>query len=218
MIIFVDLENVKNSGMRGYEYLNDTDTVYLCFSKAVRNLRANILRGLAKNRVNIKLIRLVTARNNALDFYIASAVGELLGKGVQDRIAIITEDKGYYSIADFWRSGQSECGEVCITIADSIADAIRYIGGKEQRVKKVIEDSEMLDIYTYCSGYQEMCEFRDRLQFELGGTGYEDVVDEVFDIYDEDKRPAELYHESLHRFGRERGRVVYAALKQAAGF
>lgn len=77
MVYLIDYENVSNAGLSGYEFLTSQDVLYLFYSDAARNIRKQISLKIFDPSMDIHLYKLKTPRKNAIDFYIASKLGEL---------------------------------------------------------------------------------------------------------------------------------------------
>ncbi len=102
MIILVDFENTHVSGLDGYEYLNDTDTLVMYYSDENSAVTQGMVDDLKKHNVHVSLVKLLKQHSNALDMYIASTTGMFLETG--EKICIVSKDKGYAAVRDFWHS------------------------------------------------------------------------------------------------------------------
>ena len=107
MYFLVDFENVKSNGLKGSEYLLSEDSIELFFSEATPTIANGIFEQIKKSGCKLRVYKLQNPRKNALDFYITSRLGELIGDGYQEPIAIISNDKDYKSVQDYWR----ECSD-----------------------------------------------------------------------------------------------------------
>lgn len=102
MIVLVDFENTHASGLEGYEYLNENDTMVMYYSDENSSVAKGVIDDLKRNKVNVSMVKLLKAHANALDMYIASTTGMYLDSG--EKICIVSKDKGYAAVADFWHS------------------------------------------------------------------------------------------------------------------
>ncbi|OON85434.1 hypothetical protein BXO88_12295 [Oribacterium sp. C9] len=102
MIILVDFENTHVSGLDGYEYLNDSDTLVMYYSDENSAVTRGMVTDLKKRNVHVSLVKLLKQHSNALDMYIASTTGMFLESG--EKICIVSKDKGYAAVRDFWHS------------------------------------------------------------------------------------------------------------------
>ena len=101
-LIFVDFENVHNSGLTGLENLTDNETVYLFYSKNTPHLPMDIVAKISKSKADIELIESGVGKN-AMDFIIASYLGYQINEyDNKVKYYILSKDKGYKPIIDFW--------------------------------------------------------------------------------------------------------------------
>ena len=101
--ILVDYENVSSSGgLKGVEYLNEKDTLIIFYSQCCEKIRAEYIEMIEKSRCGFKIYKLSRTGKNALDFYIAVECGFISANG-EKQIAIVSKDKGFSAIADFFR-------------------------------------------------------------------------------------------------------------------
>ncbi len=108
MKIFVDCENVRSLGFIGVEHLTPEDEVILFYSQFCETLERGILNKLFDSGCTVSRCKLQRTGRNALDFYITSHIGEVLGKGYNGTIAIVSHDKGYQAIYDYWKARNPE--------------------------------------------------------------------------------------------------------------
>ena len=144
MIILVDFENTHGSGFEGYEYLNDTDTVVVYYSDDNSAVKRGMVDDLKDRNVNVRMVKLLKQHSNALDMYIASTTGMFLDTG--EKICIVSKDKGYAAVRDFWHSLRGaeillgETIEECFL--HSVAnDDPRIRSAKERNQKAILTDA-----------------------------------------------------------------------------
>ena len=144
MIILVDFENTHVSGLDGYEYLNDTDTLVMYYSDENSAVTKGMVDDLKKHNVHVSLVKLLKQHSNALDMYIASTTGMFLETG--EKICIVSKDKGYAAVRDFWhslRGAEILLGETikeCFLNSEKIDD-VRIKLCKERAQKAALVDS-----------------------------------------------------------------------------
>ena len=102
MIILVDFENTHASGLEGYTYLNESDTLVMYYSDENSAVTKGVVQDLRANGVHVRLVKLLKQHSNALDMYIASTTGMFLDSG--EKICIVSKDRGYAAVRDFWHS------------------------------------------------------------------------------------------------------------------
>ena len=218
--ILVDYENVYNSdGLKGVEYLNDADTLCIFFnSNTCGKIRCDYMEIIEKSGCSFRTYKLVKKGKNALDFYIASECGALRQSG-EKQIAIVSKDKGFSAVSDFFRikEGVEEPG---IVTASNIEKALIHLSddGNADRRKILQHNMKMLDLETSQARIEERMRLRKKLKEALIDTGYEFMYDRILS-YIEDNRestPKVLYTGALHQFGREDGMRIYRILKNVA--
>lgn len=99
----VDYENVHKAGLSGIEELKTTDTVIIFYSANADSLSFELHHFLGEAKANIKYIKVDTDGKNALDFQLSSYIGYLIGRDEHCRCYIVSNDKGYNNVRDFWQ-------------------------------------------------------------------------------------------------------------------
>ena len=80
MLFLIDYENVGRAGMRGCEYLDVQDHVVLFYSEGKKNAERRSLDQITSSGCVFEICKLYRMGKNALDFYIASKLGEMIGR------------------------------------------------------------------------------------------------------------------------------------------
>ena len=215
--ILVDYENVSSSGgLKGVEYLNEKDTLIIFYSQCCEKIRAEYVEMIEKSRCGFKIYKLSRTGKNALDFYIAVECGFISANG-EKQIAIVSKDKGFSAIADFFRI-KNEIENVMIYAAPNVEEALMKLMVPENAERRSIikEKSKSLNIEAEQARIQEHSAFVDKIVKAFEGTVYEKKTDSILRFIEERdiNVPKLLYTGSLHEFGREDGRVIYQMLKR----
>lgn len=107
-LIFVDFENVHNTGLNGLENLTENEIVYLFYSKNTPHLPMDVVAKISKSPADIELIESGVGKN-AMDFVIASYLGYMINEH-DDNVDyyILSKDKGYKPLVDFWEDWNVE--------------------------------------------------------------------------------------------------------------
>ncbi len=92
---------------------------------------------------NLEICKLKNIRKNALDFYIASKVGEILATDRNAKIAIVSADNGFASVLDYWQPRLTAHNQ--LVRSRTIAKAISFVCGED--VRKKLIDENMNDIF-----------------------------------------------------------------------
>ena len=144
VIILVDFENTHASGLDGYTYLNESDTLVMYYSDENSAVTKGVVEDLRKNGVHVRLVKLLKQHSNALDMYIASTTGMFLDSG--EKICIVSKDHGYAAVRDFWhslRGAEILLGETikqCL-LSSELNDEARIRLCKEREQKAMLVDA-----------------------------------------------------------------------------
>lgn len=214
MYFLIDYENVHNVGMRGTEYLLPTDCVVVFYSASAPNMEAQYLMDIKDSGCTFEVCKLVKVRKNALDFYIATRLGEIFGGGYTGSIAIISRDDGFQSVREYWSSCASPPRGVLLS--DSIERSIISANEPNQRTRLARDKLKMVDIGNFFSSYEEGQKLSRLLEKTFADTEFASRTGEIVDILKTGKTPKVIYLDTLHRFGRRDGLAVYKKLKACA--
>lgn len=137
----IDYENVQNSGLTGCEYLQPEDSITIFYSASCPNIEMGRMEQILESGCTLDICRLQNVGKNALDFYIASRIGEICGKGYKGEIAIVSRDRDYRFVQDYWRITDSARKiirkptiEQCIEAAEKNSERGRRISEKRKSV------------------------------------------------------------------------------------
>ena len=111
----IDYENVSAAGLDMVDQLSQDDTVCIFYSKHSDSLTFELYLQLQNSQAEIILEKVETGGKNALDFQLSSYLGYLICEHQKDQYLIITKDKGFQSLAEFW-SGRG----ISVRLADDI--------------------------------------------------------------------------------------------------
>ena len=211
MVYLVDYENVSNEGLMGYEFLMPEDKLYLFYSESVRNIRKQISLKIFHPSMDVHLYKLRTARKNAIDFYIASKLGEVIERYDLKKAAVVTKDQGFQSIADFWgHVSEKQCK---VILEKSIAECILKFGNNDEQYRTVKYQMMPVPLENVYNEYEQQKDLEGRVKIQLAGTEFEEECSKVIDIFAHADNKKGLYLSSLKQFGRERGTRLYASIR-----
>lgn len=215
--ILVDYENVSTTdGLKGVEYLNEKDTLIIFYSQCCEKIRAEYIDTIEKSQCEFKTYKLTKTGKNALDFYIAVECG-ILGVQGEKQISIISKDKGFGAVSDFFRI-QEELDGVTVRVASNVENALVALNAPEDEERKSIikEKTRTLSIDAEQARITEYRAFVEKITRAFEGTEYEKQIEKIIRFIEgqDAKTPRLLYAGSMHEFGREDGRAIYHMLKQ----
>lgn len=215
--ILVDYENVSMAdGLKGVEYLNENDTLIIFYSQCCEKIRAEYIEMIEKSQCEFKTYKLAKTGKNALDFYIAVECG-ILGVQGETQISIISKDKGFSAVSDFFRI-QEELDGVIVRVASNVENALVALNAPEDEARKQLikEKTRTLSIDAEQARIKEYRAFVEKITKAFEGTEYEKQTEKIIRFIEERdaKTPRLLYTGSMHEFGRKDGRAIYQVLKQ----
>ena len=214
MYFLIDFENVKNAGMQGTEYLLPSDHVLVFYSDATPSMEKRHLEAIQRSECDFEICRLVTARKNALDFYMASRLGEVFGTGYTGSAVLITKDGGFQSIQEYWTKCAAPARRVFVE--KSIERGITAAKEPDERTKQLREQVKPQDIGNFFAAYQEARKLRKLLEDTFAATEYASRTGEMEAILRNGDSARVIYLDTLRRFGRKDGLAVYRRLKDCA--
>ncbi len=211
----IDFENVGEAGLDGIEYLQDTDALTLFYSKCCEKLSRRWLDGIIKSGCDFQVFKLKNVGKNALDFYIISRIGELLGAGYAGKLIVVSRDKGYRAMRDYW-NGRGIPGNR-ILLKPSVREGIAASNENSDRRRQIAAGAESVRIDTEYTKYQERRRMENRLAELFQDTEYAEQVAKICALTEEERSPRALYLGSLKRFGRADGVKIYRYLRRFDG-
>ncbi len=214
MYFLIDYENVNYAGLEGTEFLEKSDTVSIFFSDVSDKIVAYRMKDIEMSGCNFEICELQNVRKNALDFYIASKVGEIFAVDKDAKIAIISADKDYRSVIDYWKPRLSVPNQ--LVRCKTLAKAISHVNGEGARKGLVNERMKILDLQTEFGRYEERKRIVTGITDLFFGTDYENLILQIADMVILSDRPKVLYLNSLKSFGRKTGTEVYRKIKNCA--
>lgn len=218
--ILVDYENVNGSnGLRGVDALSEDDVLIIFYSGCCEKIRYDYMQEIRESGCEFRVIKLKGSGKNALDFYIAAECGMLSERG-ERQIAIISNDKGFQAVIDFFCM-DSSAAKIQIVRAGNIENALTAFSdpGNARRREILQHRKTLLDLSVECARIEERNKVRKNLQDILHGTAYEEKTAEIIDFIDLRKKQGRkaLYTGTLQRFGRKDGTAIYRLIKNKMG-
>lgn len=212
MLFLIDYENVGNAGMKGYDYLDMQDHVVVFYSEARKNMERRILEEITSSNCVFEICKLCKTGKNALDFYITSRLGELIGEGYEGVSVIVSNDNGFQAVRDYWGNLSSKKRRVLLS--SCVEDGIISGNENNERTKELRKMRESLTIGKYYTAYRERMRIRSVLLKLFEGTQYEAMTEEIQNLVEERAETSKItYLNSLHLFGRKSGLEIYNKIK-----
>ena len=215
MYFLVDFENVNSGGMQGCNFLLPEDTVEIFFGASSQTITNQVFSAIEDSGCTLKIFKLQSIRKNALDFYIASRLGELIGKGQGENFAIISQDAGFRSVQDYWRTFSKNHRH--IILSNTITDSIVSANENKPRTKLAREEKEAkkpVSLEQEYKRHEQRVRIRKALENQFADTEHLEKIDEIETVFSLRQNLKEMYLSSLKSFGRANGTIIYNVLKQ----
>ncbi|MGN0522043.1 MAG: PIN domain-containing protein [Eubacterium sp.] len=129
----MDFENVNSAGISGISKLNlnQADDLYIFYSEKAKLMTIDLHKELEKINANVNFIKVNVGTANALDFQLATYLGHCIAKDSSKKYFIVSKDKGFDSVCDFWKSR---------SVIIKRIDSIKSIDRNKDEVTKVLEE------------------------------------------------------------------------------
>lgn len=212
MYFMVDMENTGSQGLQGTEYLMAEDCITLFFSQSCRKIEQGKLQDIWDSGCKMKICPLKNPGKNALDFYIASGIGEIYGTGYEGMTVIVSGDKGFQAVQDYWRCCTSHPRR--IILRKNIELGILASNENSERRKTIQRKLQETDLETEYRKQQERMRIRKELEEEFADTEYAGMIGQIAMVVEGKKDNKVLYLDSLKQFGRKKGVEIYHRIKQ----
>ena len=144
-IFLVDFENVKSKGLTGIESLEENDKVIIFYSENSDTIRFEMHRKVRESTADIQYLKVDVGGKNALDFHLSTLLGYLVSKNLYTHIFIISNDKGFDFLHDFWSRDDIESENKAVVFrTKTISGAINYANHNiiENQEDNVSENTE----------------------------------------------------------------------------
>ena len=208
----IDFENTKSRGMQGAEYLQADDSVTIFYSQACMKIEQGRLRQLKEAGCGFKLCKLQKSGKNALDFYIASHIGEIYGQGYTGMTAIVSNDAGFQAVKEYWKSCVSVPRN--IILRPTIGQCIFSSGENSLRQRRISLEKKEVHLEEEYKKYAEHQRIYKALEDSFANTDYEDLIEQIMGVIDTSKPLKLLYLDSVKQFGKKDGLSIYHRIKQ----
>ena len=102
-IYMIDYENVKTGGLNGISRLTAEDRVIIFYSENANRLTFDLHRRLMECPAQIEYREVTVGGHNALDFQLVTYLGYLIAQNPTGQYLIISYDRGFEYVVNFWR-------------------------------------------------------------------------------------------------------------------
>ena len=122
----IDFENVKSKGLTGIEQLSPDDKVIIFYSENSDTLNFEMHRKIMTSSADIEYLKVRVGGKNALDFQLSTLLGYLLAKELYTHIFIISGDKGFDKLHDFWNVSFADRNTVTVFRTPTLSGAVTF--------------------------------------------------------------------------------------------
>ncbi len=208
----IDFENIGSRGLQGAEYLQPDDSVTIFYSQACMKIEQRRFFLVKESGCEFQICKLQKARKNALDFYIASRIGEIYGQGYTGMTAIVSNDTGFQAVREYWKNCTSIPRD--IILRPNVEQCIAASGENSFRQRRICLEKQEIRLEEEYEKYAERQRIRKRLEDSFAHTCYENLIEQIMNLIEPPKPLKILYRDSLKQFGRENGLKIYREVKQ----
>ena len=131
----IDFENVKSKGLTGIEQLSPDDKVIIFYSENSDTISFEMHRKVMTSSADIEYLKVRVGGKNALDFQLSTLLGYLLAKGLYTHIFIISGDKGFDKLHDFWNVSFADRNDVTVFRTQTLLAASAFANASKSKVR-----------------------------------------------------------------------------------
>jgi hypothetical protein len=102
-IYLIDYENVHKNGLNGIEKLTAEDTVVIFAGNMINDMPIEIVMAILDSPAQTRIKKMKKTADNYLDFQLATCIGGLVISGEDKEFFIISNDRGYEAVIDYWQ-------------------------------------------------------------------------------------------------------------------
>lgn len=143
-IYLVDFENVTSEGLSGVGSLKEGDKVILFYSTKANKISLPIHIEISKSLASFEYKEVLVGGKNALDYQLSTYLGFLIGQSEDTHYYIVSKDRGYEYLSNFWKQTLKDSEEkICIEYISAIKlaktdkEQLASEEKTEERVEKV---------------------------------------------------------------------------------
>lgn len=142
-IFLIDFENVKSKGLTGIDQLEADDTVIIMYSENSDTISFEMHQKVMTCKADVEYFKVHVGGKNALDFQLSSLLGYIVARGEHSHIFIISNDRGFDFLHDFWHGDFVEGIRSVVYRNRTISQALSYAQGTGQA--KIDETEDAID-------------------------------------------------------------------------
>ena len=122
----IDFENVKSKGLTGIEQLGADDKVIIFYGENSDTISFEMHCKVMTSSADIEYLKVRVGGKNALDFQLSTLLGYLLAKELYTHIFIISGDKGFDKLHDFWNVSFADRNSCIVFRTQTLSAAVDF--------------------------------------------------------------------------------------------
>lgn len=175
----VDFENVKSKGLSGIDRLTDEDHVIIFYSENSDTISFEMHCMVLQAKAEVDYIKVRVGGKNALDFQLSTLLGYLVAKGDNTHIFVISNDKGFDKLHDFWENTFDDSPACKVFRTSNISAAVNYARYNSVPVEEPEEEEPALPEFEDASGEGGYSEESKVVEFDLSDGAAEITEEEI---------------------------------------
>lgn len=212
MVFLVDYENVNYCGLEGLEFLTEEDTLKIFYNDKCPKIIRKQMDEILASGCQFEICKLKVARRNGLDFYIASCVGEIFANDSNENVGIVSLDKGFNSVLDYWHARLEN--EKQLIKCGTLAKCMYSCAEKSDRRVAALAKYERVSLQGEYDNYIERKKLEKIVKHIFADLKEQYLLSDIIDLVVEYKSPKERYTHSLKKFGKTKGLDIYRTLRE----
>lgn len=183
-IFLIDYENVNVDGFNGLSSCTENDYIKIFYTKGAETLTFGLHRRLSESKSKIEYYKVENGSKNALDFQLSSYLGYLISSNPNEKYYIVSKDKGYEILTNFWQKYKNLNCQISLVSDLSLKN--------EQEEKNKLKQS---------------------IKGALLDTNYSDLTNDIFVLIEKYKTKQGIYNTLVKNYEQKKGSEIYKKIK-----
>lgn len=183
-VFLVDYENVHVDGFNGLSNCSENDFIKIFYTKVADTLTFGLHRRLSETKAKIEYLKVENGSKNALDFQLSSYLGYLIAVNANDKYYIVSKDKGFEILTQFWSKYKSLNAQVSL------------VSDLTLKVEKEIQE-----------------QLNQKVQTTLKESTFKEQTNEIISIIDKYKTKSGINTALVKKFESKKAGEIYKLIK-----
>ena len=145
-IFLIDYENVNLEGFNGLSNCTENDYIKIFYTKGAETLTFGLHRRLSESKSKIEYYKVENGSKNALDFQLSSYLGYLISSNPNEKYYIVSKDKGYEILTNFWQKYKNLNCQISLVSDLSLKNEQEEKNKLKQSIKSALSDTNYNDL------------------------------------------------------------------------